>query len=402
MTRAGAQAEAFTKQFDTMAAEALIGDAQALAPLVEEHRVALARDADLPPAIAEFLKCKGFGQLWLPPSLGGPELSPADCIRVVEALAKIDGTAAWCAASATNGSRLIGFLPHEGRDGMHGRGALSGSDKPNGMAVRDGAGWRVSGNWFFASFVSHSDFVGAPCFEQEDGRMKYGPDGAPIIRMAIVPTDQVQVTPSWQATGLIASGSHEFAFKDLWVPDARMIEFARFFGAPVESGPLYRLPFLAAFEIGHVGVPLGIAAGAIEAFCILAQDKTPTLTTTLLRDQAEAHRAVAHATALLRSARAFVFTEVQSLWDTISSGSHPTTLQRASLRAAVCHAGVTAKQVVNLMYTQSGSTAVTGASRLGAYLRDAWAVAQHVNFVDRLMEPLGRLMLGLEPENDMF
>lgn len=381
----------------------LIKAAGSLAPLVQQHRQPLARDADLPVDVADVLKKTSLAQLWLPASLGGPELSPADCIEVIEAVARIDGTVAWCAASATNGSRLIGFVPETARRLFAGRGALSGSDKPSGLALCEGAGWRVNGRWAFASFVRYSDFVGAPCLEcDESGNVKSGPGGQPIIRMAVLPTEAVDISPTWKATGLVASGSHEFACANVWVPEDQMIEFSAFASAPTEPGPLYRLPFLSAFGIGHVGVPLGIAAGSIAAFCDLAQTKIPFLTTSLLRDQGDAQRAVAHAHALLQSARALVFAEVNALWQTVTSDGEPGPEQRASLRLALCHAAATAKTVVDLIYTQAGSTAMLEDSPFGAQLRDAWAVAQHVNFVNRLTEPMGRLLLGVELESTLF
>lgn len=381
----------------------LINAAGALGPLALEHQQALARDPDIPAEIADALKAHGFAHLWLPASLGGPEMSPADCIEVIEALAKIDGTIAWCAASATNGSRLIGFVPEPARKLFIGRGALSGSDKPNGYALREGTGWRINGRWAFASFVRYSDFVGAPCVEfDENGNIESGPDGQPVIRMAIIPTKAVHILPTWKATGLIASGSHEFACEHVWIPSEQMVDFTAFSSAPVEAGPLYRLPFLSAFGIGHVGVPLGIAAGSIAAFCELAQTKTPFLTNSLLRDQSEAQRVVAHAHALLQSARALVFAEVDALWRSVQSGNHPEPKQRASLRLALSHAATTAKIVVDLMYTQAGSSAMLADSALGAQLRDAWSVGQHINFANRLTEPMGRLLLGVEPESALF
>lgn len=381
----------------------LIKAAEALRPSAVVHRQALAHVPDLPAEIAGALKAQGFAHLWLPASLGGPELSPSDCVEVIEALARIDGTIAWCAASATNGSRLIGFLPIPARHLFIGRGAVSGSDKPSGLALRDGAGWRIKGRWAFASFVRYSDFVGAPCLEIDEHRnVRIGADGQPIIRMAMLPTETVHISSTWKATGLVASGSHEFMCDDIWVPDEQMIEFSAFASAPVEPGPLYKLPFLSAFGIGHVGVPLGIAAGSITALCELAQSKTPFLTTSLLRDQGDVQRAVARAQALLQSARAFVFAEVNALWQSVLSGDQPGSEQKASLRLALCHAATTAKTVVDLMYKQAGSSALLADSPFGAQLRDAWATAQHISFSDRLTEPMGRLLLGVEPESKLF
>ena len=133
--------------------ERLIAAAAALAPLVAEHRAALARGPDLPAPIAEALHAAGLTRLWLPRALGGPELPPADYIRVIEAVARLDGAVGWCAAIAASGARLAGLLPPEAAASMFGpkRRGLSGSLNPAGTAVPVENGFRVSGRWNWGS-----------------------------------------------------------------------------------------------------------------------------------------------------------------------------------------------------------------------------------------------------------
>ena len=50
--------------------------ARKLAQLIDDHREALAKGPDLPPALADGLIQAGLTQLWLPHALGGPETAP--------------------------------------------------------------------------------------------------------------------------------------------------------------------------------------------------------------------------------------------------------------------------------------------------------------------------------------
>jgi hypothetical protein len=58
---------------------------QQLAQLIHDHREALAKGPDLPPALAEGLIQAGLTQLWLPDALGGPETAPLELIQIIEA-----------------------------------------------------------------------------------------------------------------------------------------------------------------------------------------------------------------------------------------------------------------------------------------------------------------------------
>src|SRR5262245_11950472 len=51
---------------------------------------------ELPSAIIDKLVEGGFFRMLLPRSLGGAELLPADYVPIIEAIAEIDASAAWC------------------------------------------------------------------------------------------------------------------------------------------------------------------------------------------------------------------------------------------------------------------------------------------------------------------
>src|SRR3981081_750771 len=69
-----------------------------LAPLVEEHRTSFDRERRLPETIFRTLAEAGLFRLWLPAAMGGPELSPLEFMRVVEAASAKDGSIGWVVA----------------------------------------------------------------------------------------------------------------------------------------------------------------------------------------------------------------------------------------------------------------------------------------------------------------
>src|SRR4030088_1360016 len=82
-----------------------------LAPFVEEHRASFDRDRRLPDAVFQALAEAGLFRLWLPAAMGGPELSPAEFMRVVEAASAKDGSIGWIVANCGGLCTRAGAIP---------------------------------------------------------------------------------------------------------------------------------------------------------------------------------------------------------------------------------------------------------------------------------------------------
>jgi hypothetical protein len=89
----------------------LIEAAAELAPTINALSDEIERERRLPEGLVEKLRKLGFFSLWLAKDFGGPELSVTDFVRVIEALARHDGSVGWCASVAATYSFFSGFLP---------------------------------------------------------------------------------------------------------------------------------------------------------------------------------------------------------------------------------------------------------------------------------------------------
>ena len=110
---------------------------------------------------------------------GGSELSLTDFVRVIEALARYDGSVAWCVSNAAAYSRFSGFLaePVARRMFVDDRAAVAGNMGPDGRAEVAKGGYRVTGRWAYGSGILHSDWVLGGCVVRDGDESRRGPDG---------------------------------------------------------------------------------------------------------------------------------------------------------------------------------------------------------------------------------
>ena len=293
-----------------------------------------------------------------------------------------------CQSSGTRGLRR--------RQGDHGR-----DDQPK-WEGRPGAG-RLSRQrpMVYGSFIEHSDWVLGNC--TVEGRSA-GRDASigPELRLALFPRKDVEVLDTWHVSGLRGTGSHDYQVSDLFVPEEYTLKLDGFTPPPVAPGPLYRMPMPSAFVSCIAAIPLGIARTAIEAMSELAGAKTPAGSLSTLRDKPLVQADIARAEALLRSGRAFLFEELEALWEQIKTGAPPSLRQRALVRLACWQATQACTGAVDLMFAAAGGTALYEANRFERCFRDIHAAAQHVALANSNLELIGRVLLGLDPGNARF
>src|SRR5258707_10332618 len=91
--------------------ERLLEPVRGLAPLVEAERARLDRDRALSPRLVDALVDAGLFRLWTPRRLGGAELDPVPGLRVIAAVAALDGSVGWNFMVASAHGFLAGRLP---------------------------------------------------------------------------------------------------------------------------------------------------------------------------------------------------------------------------------------------------------------------------------------------------
>ena len=178
----------------------------ALAAAAEE----IDRRRELPEAIVEALIERGLFRLLLPRSLAGAELLPALYIPIIEAIAAIDASTAWCINQNSGCSMTAALLaPEIAREIFGGpRGILAWGPGPGEARVAPG-GYRVTASWSFASGSQHASWLGChvPVIEA-DGQPRLRADLLVLLHPHLLSRRPRQNSPHAQACGSCAGDAH--------------------------------------------------------------------------------------------------------------------------------------------------------------------------------------------------
>ena len=273
---------------------------------------------------------------------------------------------------------------------------ICGALNPLGRADPVPGGYRVSGQWPFASGCHNSQYFWGQCIVYDGHERARDEKGDVVLREVIVPASQWEIVDTWHVAGLRGSGSCDVRIDDVFVPDDHITAVNQ--GRPRETGPLFRLPPYSRLAYNKTGVATGIARNALDAFIRLASEKQPRLSAKLLRERPSVQRDVAEAEVALRSARAWLFEAVDELWHCSLDGRDVTAEQRALMQLACSNAARASVRAVEIVHSAAGVTANFTSSPLERCFRDVHVVPQHITVSPQWIEAGGRVLLGLDSE----
>ena len=192
-------------------------------------------------------------------------------------------------------------------------------------------GYRVTGEWHFASGCRQANWMGAHCQVVEpDGSLRKNRFGRPTIRTLLMPKDQTTPIDDWNTLGMRGTASEGYSIKDVFVPEG----FSGTREDPSlrrDRGQLYAFTTQGIYAVGVAGVALGIARAMLDAFVTLAADKTPR-GLERLADCPVVQANVARREATLGSARAWLSDILKEVWATADDIAPIGSAARAKVR----------------------------------------------------------------------
>jgi len=376
----------------------LLAEVESIAPILAEHAVSSEKLGRLDARSIEAVRGTRLFRMFCPRELGGLEVDPVTAVLVLEALARIDGSAGWTIGIL--GSSLFpgGFLPAATTRRIFAKGVptVAGSLLPKGQAKPVSGGYRVNGRWPFASGIHHADWVLA-------GAFLAGEPGLSGARLIMLPQKEVVIHDNWQVSGLKATGSCDFSIQNVFVPDEmtnRLLDV--FLGNAVTGGTLTRLGIPALVAPFHIGIPLGIARRALDEITTQAIEKGRGLPPSLLHTQPHFQFALGKAEIELVSARAFALQFMAELFGEAQACGTPPPPRQAEARAAATYVTEVAQRVTSVAFQAAGGGALFDANPLQRCYRDVLAAGQHFAVSQTSYQALGQFKLNQADANPML
>lgn len=352
---------------------------------------------------AKVLRDTGAIRMLQPKTYGGLELHPRQFAETVMRIAACDGSTGWVAG-------VVGVHPWEMamadprvQQEVWGEDAdtwIASPYAPMGVLRPVDGGYVFNGHWQFSSGTDHCDWIFLGAFLADENGNKLNP---PRSMHVILPrADYEIVEDSWDVVGLRGTGSKDILVKDAFVPDHRVIEYAKVVDGTLakEAGltnPVYRLPFSAVFPLGITAAVIGICEGALAHHMAYQRDRVQ-ITGTAVRDDPYVLYAVSEAAAEIAASRSALLDNIARIHDQVAAGKEITFEQRAVGRRTQAQAAWRAVRAVDEIVARSGGNAMRMDNPIQRFWRDAHTGLAHAIHVPGAVFHAAALTeLGIEP-----
>lgn len=395
-TAAGQAAE------QTHADTAPVDRARALFPLLRGSARRAEEERHLPPEMVAAVVESGLVRTLVPRRWGGDELDLTTHMEIAIELGRAYGSAAWVSSFLIDHAFILAHFGEQAqRDVWEGGGPdalIATSFVPVGKVQAADRGWRLSGDWSWASGASHAGWVMLGGMVPADPHPQY--------RLFLVPAADVTVEDTWYSAGLRGSGSDNVRADGVFVPEHRTVAMdtlrdARSPGALVNPAPIYNQPFMSYGGHAMVAPAIGIARGAVDAWRDHVRSKAHSYTREQVATAIPMQLCVAEAEARIDCAELLL----RRCLALVDSGARITLEQRVRNRRDITYASRLLVRAVEDLMQHAGASALRDESPIQRGWRDVRAISSHVfcNF-SAAAENYGRQAFGfqLNPHDPFF
>ena len=367
-----------------------------IAPVIEKSAPESEALGQLAPQVVDALHEQRLFRMLLPRAYGGEEVDLGTWFRALEALAKLDGSTAWCVGQMNGCAATASAVDPAVARKIWGepRAALSWGPPINARAEEVEGGHRLSGEWMMSSGSRHATWLGlhAAVFDKNGARIT-PPDAATIF---LVPAGTAQWINNWDVIGLNATNSGGFRIKEAFVPNGFSVNREHLEQVKIPS-PLYKFPLNSYFAIGFSAVALGLARAMLDATVALATEKKPRMAKTSLIENHLIQFQIGEAEARWRSARGYVQSTAERVWQSVVATNELTVPQRIDIRMAATFAIHEARAVADVGWDVAGASAIFASGPFERRFRDIRTVTQQLQGRKSHLQEVGAYLLGLEP-----
>jgi alkylation response protein AidB-like acyl-CoA dehydrogenase len=328
--------------------------------------------------VADILESGLYGVM-KPTRYGGSELGTETMIDVTIELASADPSVGWVYMLWTAHMWMQAMWPEKAMDEMweNPNTLASSVVSTTGDVVAVDGGYQWNGRGFFSSGVDHCNWLTALVPIVRDGERAE-------MRWLLIPREDLEIIDDWYTLGLRGTGSKTVVFPDIFIPEYRTVTRLAVAageapGREVNTHPMYGAPEPANFT-GAMSVPaIGAATGLVELFRerMGSRIQVPEDTNSpyLPEGMPQTMTRLAHASATVDSCRALMTLNAQRY--ARRPASEVPIEEEMRLRRDQTFTAQQARRAVNVLYEESGGSALAEKSLLQLFWRDTNAAAAH-------------------------
>ena len=327
---------------------------------------------------------------------GGWDVDPVTAFRIFEDIARIDSATAWTVQMSNVVAGQGRFFCDQAVEEIFegGEKILALALNPPGTAIPVEGGYRLTGQFPFASVCHHAEWCNVLALVM-DGDQPRMVDDEPVELLMAIPMSDAEIVDHWDTLGMRGTGSHDVKVQDLFIPEHRAPALV-----PIEAAANAAWsPAMNNLSVWHLIssislTSLGIASTALKEFTEIAKAKTAAYQTETVDRKSLAHYRLGEAKATLNAARANMYYTLAGVWETAQAGSFITVEQKCDLQLAGSFAARAACDAVELIAASAGGNAMRHSSSLTRHLRDLRTVTQHAYISTDRYEDVGAMMVG--------
>jgi len=225
--------------------------------LLEKNRWKAAKHYSLTHQQLSWVYDKKLFKLWVPKSFGGLEMDFLEGLHTIENLAYEDGSLAWTVTLCSGANLFIGFIDESQHTLFNDREiCLGGSGFNSGVAEKNEKGYRIKGEWKYATGAHHLTHFTLVAEIWQNKKPVLDKNGKIKTAAFFVDKKDVEIIEDWQTFGLESTASHSFTVDNVQVDKHR--EFHIEVDQIRIDHPLYSIPFAffaeATLLVNYIGM----------------------------------------------------------------------------------------------------------------------------------------------------
>jgi alkylation response protein AidB-like acyl-CoA dehydrogenase len=376
-----------------------VARAKEIGRFIAEAADQIERDQQIPAPLLARIVAARLPRMLLPRSAGGDEVEPWVYLRAIEEISRHDGSVGWNLFVANSAALIAPFIPLSAAKAIFDdpRGWIAWGPPNEHTATAVAGGYRISGEWHFASGSRQATWMGAHARVVEvDGSLRLNRFGRPTTKTLLFPKHKATPIHDWDTLGMRGTASEGYRLDNLFVAE----EFSGTREDPSlrrDPGPLYAFTMQGLYSVGVAGVALGIARAMLDDFIELAKAKTPR-GLARLADMPVVQSDVAHREAALGSGRAYLTEILRTVWDHADDLAPIDTAARIRVRLGCAQAIKSAIETADYVYKAAGVSAIFKGTPFERRFRDMHTLSQQIQSRDAHFEMVGKIIFNGDPD----